>query len=75
MILFVREGCHFCDQFKEIPGLLIATVVQTVRGPKAKIQDTVLELPPRLLGFPALVDGERIYIGKAAIEERLKRPT
>ena len=73
MVLFVREGCHFCDQFEGTPGLVISRVVMTPRGMRARLDDLLLDVPPGLTGFPALVDGEHVYVGKAVIEERLKK--
>ena len=74
MVLFVREGCKFCDQFEGIKDLVISRVVMTPRGLKAKFEDQFLDIPVRLVGYPALLDGEKVYVGKSAIEERLKRP-
>lgn len=73
MVLFVREGCHFCDQFESVPGLVIARMVSTPRGLKARLDGTLIDPPVKLQGFPALLDGEKIYLGKSAIEQRLNR--
>jgi hypothetical protein len=73
MVMFVREGCKFCDQFEGTPGLQIARMVMTPRGLKARLENIMLDPPIRIPGYPALLDGEKVYIGKAAIEERLRR--
>lgn len=72
MVLFVREGCKFCDQFENIPGMVIARMVMTPKGMKARIDGVLIDPPVKLPGFPALLDGEKVYLGKSAIEKRLK---
>ena len=72
MVLFVREGCKFCDQFDGIPGMVIARMVMTPRGLKARIDGALIDPPVRLAGYPALLDGDKVYLGKSAIEQRLK---
>lgn len=73
MVLFVREGCKFCDQFKDVAGLVIARVKMTPRGLKADIGGQLIDPPVRLPGFPALLDGNQVYVGKSVIEQRLKK--
>jgi hypothetical protein len=73
MVMFVRENCRFCDKFEGRPGMVIARMVMTPRGMKARIDGTLIDPPVKLLGYPSLLDGEKVYIGKSAIEERLKR--
>jgi hypothetical protein len=75
MVLFVRDGCRWCEQFKNVPGMVIAKMVATPRGLKARLEDTLIDPPVKLSGFPALLDGEKIYVGKAAVEQRLRNPT
>ena len=73
MVLFVRDGCKWCDKFQNVPGMVIARMVMTPRGLKARLDNVLIDPPVRLQGFPSLLDGEKVYVGKAAVEERLRR--
>ena len=72
MVLFVQDGCRWCEQFKARPGLVLARMVGTTRGIKARIGDTLIDPPIALKAYPTLLDGEKVYVGKAAIAERLR---
>ena len=71
MILFVKEGCGFCEKFKDITGLVTATVKIDGNGTKITVDGVELPAPVALPGFPALIDGKDVYVGLTAVEDRL----
>jgi hypothetical protein len=74
MILFAREECRWADQFGNVRDLEVARVVMSPRGMVMRLGGSLLPLPTRLVGLPALLEGAVVTLGKAAIEERLRRP-
>jgi hypothetical protein len=72
MILFVQEGCRFCDKLKSAESIVVATVKHTASGLKAFVDGHEMPAPLEFPGFPALVDGSDVYIGLTLVEDRLK---
>jgi hypothetical protein len=76
MILFVKEGCRFCDSFKNVLGLTTITVVEKEGSLKLDVGGFFLDPPIDFPGLPALrSDSGEFYVGKTAISEFLKIPT
>ena len=73
MLLFVQEGCKFCDGFKETKGLVVGTYLETKDGPRVSIWGVTILPPIALKGLPTLVDGENIIVGLAPISEYLEK--
>ncbi len=73
MVLIVKDGCPFCDKFKDLKGLVIAKVIWVGEEPKMQVDESVMEIPVALPGLPALLDGSRLYVGQKPIEERLQK--
>ena len=72
MILFLKDGCEFCDKVKAVPGLAVVKVKSTPDGIKLYVEEHEIPVPLDLPGFPALIDGKDVYVGLSLIEERLK---
>lgn len=72
MLLFVKDGCRFCDAVSKYDGVTKLRVKATGRGPKVDMQGTLIDLPPEVKGLPALLDGHQLFLGEAPILEHLK---
>lgn len=73
MILLVQEGCTFCEQFKDIPGLVITKVIQTPDGPRMNLDGHMIHVPVYVEGFPLLLADGKKYVGRSAVGERLEQ--
>ena len=77
MILIVQKGCLFCEEFKELPGITrteISSDGKTLKflegpleGQTISASGSVQQIP----GFPALLDGTNIYIGRDLIRKKV----
>jgi hypothetical protein len=74
MILIVRDGCDFCEPFKDMPGLTIARVVGgDWMGTYVEIGGDRIPCPVHIQGLPTLVDNGDIYIGREPVKARLEQ--
>jgi hypothetical protein len=71
MILIIREGCDFCKDLKPRLGLLIAKFISG-DPPQIEVEGHRMPPPLQLPGLPALLDGEKLYVGRQAVLERLE---
>lgn len=73
MVLIVEDGCSFCEPFKNIKGLTIAKLLSKLKPPMLELGGVKMQLPFRLTGLPTLVDGEKIYVGRGPVQDRLEQ--
>jgi hypothetical protein len=73
MVLIVEDGCTFCEPFKNIKDLTIAKLLSNVKPPMLELGGVKMPLPFRLVGLPTLVDGEKIYVGRGPVQDRLEQ--
>ncbi len=73
MVLIIRDGCSFCENFKDMKGLEIAKIVNIGGDFKMEIDGITMPIPVDLQGLPTLLDGNFQYVGQKPIEERLTR--
>lgn len=74
MVLFVREGCPFCDDLGvyDIKDLLVVVAIDTPQGPRLKMDSLLLDVPGEVSGFPFLLIDEKAYVGAAPVKEQLQ---
>jgi len=73
MVLFVKDGCRFCDKVTAYKDVTVLKVKNTGRGPKVDMGGTLMDLPSPIKGLPALLDGSDLYMGEAPVLAHLKK--
>ncbi len=73
MVLIVEEGCQFCESFKSVKGLAIAKLLSNLQPPMLELDGSRMPLPFGIVGLPTLLDGEKVYVGRALVTQRLEQ--
>ncbi len=73
MVLIVEDGCTFCEEFKDVPGLVLAKFLRNRDQQTLLLDGVEIPAPIAIPGLPTLLDGKSVYVGKEAVLMRLER--
>jgi hypothetical protein len=72
MILLVKKDCQACEGLEDLKNLEKDLRVLTVDGENVILEDgTSMPVDDRIPGFPALIDGLYVHIGRDRIINHL----